>query len=728
MKPRKLNAPASVASKHDAVQELRRMKSFGYIEPASHDSALKPHQQDAYGSMLLAALPDSSGNSESERPKNIQTERPSQKPRDFFSQNALRLLTLAPRCRRFPAIAFRHGGRARKPDIFELFKKPRDPPPSLEEYAHMRAKSDDSSTRSAPRSCMKQKPIVHGSNKLKLPGLERPPSSIRQVSGLVNQIDSVEDDAFFTTQSLTMATITQQLPLSLSPLLPNSQKPLDEKLSDVNVLDAGPVEILKPSAEKKTVELRPVIPPAPLRPKKKKKDIGGLKTSVSLSRLGDDAKPTVRKVEPATEKPLEQQQQHQPLMKSEPNLLLKGDINSVLDFLSNLSLTKLDDPVPATTPKKEKSEEESMDVVLPDLVHVPTTVTAPKAIQEASLRRHKEFMKTIKIVPINETPVIEQITYDQLLGMFRDDCTFYEKRETNIQLNELNEKSRRLSVFANIRIEAIHWEQLHDSIYNFFRLHKLRQEHVIGIELTRWILQLMNQGPEESFAIQELKSIFAKSSRGELLQVKVHLYHLHRLANAMTDLPHPIYRPLASIFGSLVFNSVPQIGFYVKGLWKDVGDVERERESRKKQSIVPPITDTSIGFREIQKPTLIKPPPFQIEIPKNSPFAKNAKIPSGGARGKSVRILWFELRAKVHKMGAKKFEALINENYAISQASIMATPEDIKEGIKDSYAFSFFMTKEELASKIFLEEGCHALTAAALEFILVHINSIFNGK
>ncbi|KAJ3027514.1 UNVERIFIED_CONTAM: hypothetical protein HDU68_003702, partial [Siphonaria sp. JEL0065] len=294
--------------------------------------------------------------------------------------------------------------------------------------------------------------------RLKLPGLNKK----KQASGLSIEAYAVEN-AFFTTEGFRPPQQVEPMRIEAPPL-PVEETPPAHPSDDILLNDPPPIQRKSTLVEQ---VLNRFIPP---KPKKKKKPIAVPKDTTSKSSksatdllsqepIPDDPKPEAAVAE---------------MSQSQPDLLTDNSQESTVKYIEKEEFEEL---------KKEEDP-------LPELFELPPTIIPPKAVQEAALRRHRDFVKKIRVVPVNEVPVIEQVTYEQLLDLFTAECQYLEKRETNMQLNLLNQKSRRLSVFANIRVEAINWDQLNDMVYNFFRLHKLRQEHVIGMDLTRGILRL----------------------------------------------------------------------------------------------------------------------------------------------------------------------------------------------------------------------------------------------
>ncbi|KAJ3058268.1 hypothetical protein HDU99_006890, partial [Rhizoclosmatium hyalinum] len=259
--------------------------------------------------------------------------------------------------------------------------------------------------------------------------------------------------------------------------------------------------------------------------------------------------------------------------------------------------------------------------------------------------------------------------------------------------------------------------------------------------------------------VKKLKFLFSKLPAHELFEVKINLAHLDRICRAM-ELPEPLYRPISAMFGSLLFHTAPQLGFYVRGLWREDGDEPLiEKSATEEMDAEATRLSAAVGFRDIQKPALLKPP-FVIDIPANSPFAKHSKslqqireeeferwlldkeAAESGLQNKSLqpglsprrhkkekksgRVRWFELRYRLEKVGVKKFVQEIRDSEIIAQAGIYTAPEEPKPKAKPTFNVNDFLRKQDLGPRIFLEEGCQTLHAAALELILTHMDAIFD--
>ncbi|ORY46611.1 hypothetical protein BCR33DRAFT_715648 [Rhizoclosmatium globosum] len=352
----------------------------------------------------------------------------------------------------------------------------------------------------------------------------------------------------------------------------------------------------------------------------------------------------------------------------------------------------------------------------------------------ALIRHHQEFLKTIEIPPLNEEVIVEELSFEQLKLQFQKDLEFLDQRETNMRRNSAHLKARRLSAMPDRIVSQIDWEKLNELVYNYLRLHRSRTDHIINFDLTQEIIQLLGQSLYTLDIVKKLKFLFSKLPTHELFEVKINLAHLNRICRAM-ELPEPLYRPISAMFGSLLFHTAPQLGFYVRGLWREDGDEPLIEKSQTEEMdaeatrLSAPFAKHSKSLQQIREEEFER---WLLDKEAAESGLQNKSLQPGLSprrhkkEKKSGRVRWFELRYRLEKVGVKKFVQEIRDSEIIAQAGIYTAPEEPKPKAKPTFNVNDFLRKQDLGPRIFLEEGCQTLHAAALELILTHMDAIFD--
>ncbi|KAJ3022763.1 UNVERIFIED_CONTAM: hypothetical protein HDU68_008945 [Siphonaria sp. JEL0065] len=230
----------------------------------------------------------------------------------------------------------------------------------------------------------------------------------------------------------------------------------------------------------------------------------------------------------------------------------------------------------------------------------------PTLVRQPSLR---DLFQSAKIALTTE-PVVEDLTHGQLELIFSKDFAILDERETRILENHINKTSRRISVYATNRIEAIHWDTLSVMVTNFFRFQVVIGEPIIDIKLSKPLVDLMK---EETMSLDDkvlnAKRIFSTVPRTDILKIKMNLVHLKRICTALEGFPEGLYAQISALFAPWIISYVAS----QRGRSIQVKDLFAGIPASNPQT-------PSLGFRELQTPTFVQLPMGDI-IPENSPFA-----------------------------------------------------------------------------------------------------------
>ncbi|KAI8619341.1 hypothetical protein BC830DRAFT_786252 [Chytriomyces sp. MP71] len=166
--------------------------------------------------------------------------------------------------------------------------------------------------------------------------------------------------------------------------------------------------------------------------------------------------------------------------------------------------------------------------------------------KKTGLPRSEAEKQTFEMQKVNPTRELDVI--------FMRDFTFLEKRVTDTQINELNQKViRDMNVFGSIFIRPVKWPALEEMIFNYFRFLRAQRTALIESDLASALVEVVEDDLSMDNILLEFRRLIRQLPRLAALKLKMNFIYLERLATVLEDIPAPLYPGISNLFATLFF-------------------------------------------------------------------------------------------------------------------------------------------------------------------------------